>query len=122
MVVRSEHAQDAIDKSALAGVHLSRRPQQGVETTACDDPVPRWLVNWRVIFLTSRRRRILVPCMRRALRVRVVFESTRCADEQLQLAYKQVVPTVRHACAPRRGDEPEHIDEQPRSVAKEATL
>jgi hypothetical protein len=40
---------------------------------------------------------ILVRCMRRVLRVSAVFEPARCSDEQLALAYEQVVPTVRRA-------------------------
>jgi hypothetical protein len=40
--------------------------------------------------------------MRRMLRVRAAFEPTRCSEEQLQLAYEQVVQMVRRAYA--RGD------------------
>lgn len=36
--------------------------------------------------------------MRRVLRVRVAFEVTRCSEEQQQMAYERVVPTVRRAC------------------------
>ncbi len=50
------------------------------------------------IFLTSRSLRILVLCMRRVLRVRTAFEPSRCAEEQLELAYEHVMPTVRRAC------------------------
>jgi hypothetical protein len=49
-------------------------------------------------FLTTRLLWILVRCMRRVLRVSTAFEPTRCIDEQLQLAYERVVPTVRRAC------------------------
>jgi hypothetical protein len=51
------------------------------------------------VFLTSRSTRILVGSMRRVLRVRVAYEATRHSEEQLEVVYEQVVPTVRRAYA-----------------------
>lgn len=75
-------------------------------------------------FLTSRSLRILVRRMRRMLRVRAAFEATRSSEDQLQLAYEQVVATARRTCT-RRDDDSRMVhraDEQGRSEQKkEAT-
>jgi hypothetical protein len=57
--------------------------------------------------------------MRRVQRVHAAFEPTRCSEEQ-QLAYEQVLPTVRRMCV-RRDDNSwttQRADEQPRSVQR----
>jgi hypothetical protein len=85
---------DTIDNNAVARADPSRGVTPAVQETAG----PRAMMGGVAIFLTSRSLRILVAYMRRVLRVRTAFEATRCAEEQLQLAYERVVPTVRRAC------------------------
>lgn len=52
-----------------------------------------------VAFLTSVPFGRVVRYMRRVLRVRTVFESTRTSAQQLQFAYEQVVATARRTTA-----------------------
>jgi hypothetical protein len=49
------------------------------------------------VFLTSRSKWIVVRCVRRVLRIRAAFESTRSSEDKLARAYDEVVPTVRRA-------------------------
>ena len=85
----------AIDKNALARADSARGAARATHAAAA---APRWGMSWAAVFLTSRSLWILVRCMRRLLRVRTVFGPTRCTQEQLQIAYECVVPTVRRAC------------------------
>lgn len=80
-------------------------------------------MSWTAVFLTSRSLWIVVRCMRRVLRVRTAFEPTRCSEEQLQLAYEHVAPTVRRACGHIANAPPDaaRADDGRRSAARKAT-
>ena len=80
---------DATDKSAMASADSPRATSGKVAAVG--------EVMGVVVFLTSSTFDRVVVCMRRrVLQVRTAFEATRSSAQQLQLAYQQVVETVRH--------------------------
>jgi hypothetical protein len=79
---------DAIDKSPLAGADFPRKT--AAEVAAVGE------VMGLVVFLTFATSDPVVGCMRRrVLQVGTAFEPTRSSAQQLQLAYEQVIATVR---------------------------